>query len=210
VIDIYLTRYVSNILTILTQQLFTELGTPSFFPGSLSAKFLSIDCYRSIAHFANFHHHRSITLKKTSGLLLEKSAKTLDRSWNYSGLLFLKFAPSPPSVNKICMYSVKEKPPSRRGEGGRQFKYTQLMKQRRGKIEKTTIAALRHFSLKYVQIMHFYAFFDHFYSSIFEIAQLLFAFLERTLILGVKERFKKKSNKRTDKIKFWSVRSWAI
>ena len=47
----------------------------------LSAHFLSMDRYRSIAHFANFQvAHRSIALKKTSGLLLEKSAKTLDRS----------------------------------------------------------------------------------------------------------------------------------
>ena len=59
-IDIYLTRYVSNILTILTQQLFTELGTPSFFPGSLSAQFLPMDRYRSIAHFAEFQVHSSL------------------------------------------------------------------------------------------------------------------------------------------------------
>ena len=32
--------------------------------------------------------------KKTSETLLEKSTKTLDRSWNYSGLLFLKFVRS--------------------------------------------------------------------------------------------------------------------
>ena len=30
----------------------SELGT--FFPGSLSAQFLPMDCYRSIAHFADF------------------------------------------------------------------------------------------------------------------------------------------------------------
>ena len=31
-----------------------ELGTRSFFQGSLSAQFLSMDRYRSIAHFADF------------------------------------------------------------------------------------------------------------------------------------------------------------
>ena len=55
-----------------------ELGTRSFFPGSLSAQFLSMDHYRSIPHFADFQVRSS--LKKTSGSLLEKSAKTLDRS----------------------------------------------------------------------------------------------------------------------------------
>jgi len=31
-----------------------ELGTRSFFPGLLSPKFLPMDHYRSIAHFADF------------------------------------------------------------------------------------------------------------------------------------------------------------
>ena len=32
----------------------SDLGTRSFFPDSLSAHFISMDRYRSIAHFANF------------------------------------------------------------------------------------------------------------------------------------------------------------
>jgi len=52
-----------------------------FFPGSLSAHFLSMDHYRSIAYFADFQVRSSLNRsKKTSSLLLEKSAKTLDRS----------------------------------------------------------------------------------------------------------------------------------
>jgi len=45
-----------------------------------------MDRYHSIAHFADFQvrssliPYRSIALKKTSGSLLEKSAKMLDRS----------------------------------------------------------------------------------------------------------------------------------
>jgi len=59
----------------------TDLGTRSFFPGSLFAHFLSMDRYRSIAHFADFQVSSSLNRsKKTSGLFLEKSDKTLDRS----------------------------------------------------------------------------------------------------------------------------------
>ena len=42
-------------------------------------------------------------------------------------------------------------------------------------------------------------------TSLYEIAQLLFA-LERTLISGANERFKKKSNEQTDKIQILNVR----
>ena len=43
-----------------------------------------------------------------------------------------------------------------------------------GKIEKTTIGtALRLFKLKYVQIVPFYAFFNQYYGSIFEIALII-------------------------------------
>ena len=60
--------------------LIPELGTCSLFPGSLSAHFISMDRYRSSAHLANFQAHCSIALKKTSGSLSEKSAKTQNRS----------------------------------------------------------------------------------------------------------------------------------
>ena len=47
----------------------------------LSAHFLSMDRYHSIAHFADFQVRSSLNRsKKTSGSLLEKSAKTLDSS----------------------------------------------------------------------------------------------------------------------------------
>ncbi len=60
---------------------YADLGTHSFFPGSLSAHFLSMDRYRSIAHFAFFHVRSSLNRsKKTSGSLLEKSAKMQNRS----------------------------------------------------------------------------------------------------------------------------------
>ena len=60
----------------------SELGTCSFFPGSLSAHFLSMDCYPSIAHFADFQVRSLLNRsnKKNSGSLLEKSAITFDRS----------------------------------------------------------------------------------------------------------------------------------
>jgi len=35
--------------------LLSEMGTRSSFPGSLSAQFLPMDCYCSVAHFVNFH-----------------------------------------------------------------------------------------------------------------------------------------------------------
>ena len=44
---------------------------------------------------------------------------------------------------------------------------------------------------------------------LFEINQWLYA-LEQTLILGAMAFNEKKSDERTDKIKFWAVRSWAI
>ena len=65
--------------------------------------------------------HRSIALKETSGLLLEKSAKMLDNSKNYRGS-------HPVSITYVCMYSVKEMPPG--AISFTQFKDTQLMKQR--------------------------------------------------------------------------------
>ena len=47
----------------------------------LSAHFISMDRYRSSAHLANFQVRSSLNRsKKTSGSLLEKSAKMLDRS----------------------------------------------------------------------------------------------------------------------------------
>jgi len=60
-----------------------DLGTYSFFQVSspLSANFLSMDRYHSNAHFADFQVRSSLNRsKKTSGSLLEKSTKTLDRS----------------------------------------------------------------------------------------------------------------------------------
>ena len=60
-----------------------DLGTRSFFQvcSPLSANFISMDRYRSIAHFADFQVRLSLNcLKKTSGSLLEKSAKPLDHS----------------------------------------------------------------------------------------------------------------------------------
>ena len=58
-----------------------DLGTRSLFPGSLSTHFLYMDRYRSSAHFADFQVRSSLNRsKKTSGSLLEESAKTLDRS----------------------------------------------------------------------------------------------------------------------------------
>jgi len=43
---------------------YAELGTRSFFPGSLSAHFLSMDRYRSIAHFADFQVCSSLNRSK--------------------------------------------------------------------------------------------------------------------------------------------------
>ena len=61
--------------------LYAELGTCSFFPGSLSAHFLTKECYRSSAHFADFQVRSSLNhSKKNSSLLLEKSAETQNRS----------------------------------------------------------------------------------------------------------------------------------
>ena len=37
-----------------------DLGTRSFFPDSLSARFISMDRYRSIAHFADFQVRSSL------------------------------------------------------------------------------------------------------------------------------------------------------
>ena len=42
----------------------SELGTRSLFPGSLSAHFISIDRYRSSAHFANFQVPSSLNRSK--------------------------------------------------------------------------------------------------------------------------------------------------
>ena len=57
-----------------------ELGTRSFFPGLLSAQFLPMDCYRSIAHFADFQVcsmlNRSL---KDQWFALGKSTKMLNR-----------------------------------------------------------------------------------------------------------------------------------
>ena len=69
---------------------YAELGTRSFFPGSLSAHFLSMDRFRSIAHFADFQVCSSLNRsKKTSGSLLLKSAKKLNHSQKNSGSLSL-------------------------------------------------------------------------------------------------------------------------
>jgi len=47
----------------------------------LSAHFISMDRYRSSAHFANFQVRSSLNRsKKNSGLLFKKSAKTQNRS----------------------------------------------------------------------------------------------------------------------------------
>ena len=46
----------------------SDLGTCSLFPGLLSAHFLSMDRYRSSAHFADFQDRSSlIRSQKTSG-----------------------------------------------------------------------------------------------------------------------------------------------
>ena len=79
----FLSEY--RLCTVLWSNLHTsERGTGSFFPGSLSAQFLPMDRYCSIAHFADFlvrsSLNRSKKDKKTSGSLLEKSAKTLECS----------------------------------------------------------------------------------------------------------------------------------
>ena len=61
----------------------SELGTHSFFPGSLSAlrSFLTKDRYRSSAHFADFQVRSSLYRSKKNGRsLLEKSAETQNRS----------------------------------------------------------------------------------------------------------------------------------
>ena len=42
----------------------TDLGTRSFFQGLLSAHFLSMDRYRSIAHFADFQVRSSLNRSK--------------------------------------------------------------------------------------------------------------------------------------------------
>jgi len=61
--------------------IFTRAGCSLFFPGLLSNQFLSMDIYRSIAHFADFQVRSSLNRSKNnSGSLLEKSVKTLDRS----------------------------------------------------------------------------------------------------------------------------------
>ena len=41
-----------------------DLGTRSLFPGLLSAHFLSMDCYRSSAHFADFQVRSSLDCSK--------------------------------------------------------------------------------------------------------------------------------------------------
>ena len=84
----------ANIDTFAMSHFWPDLGTRSFFfqirsllilfPWIAIAPSLILPIFR----FA----HRSIALKKTRGSLSKKSAKTLDRSWNYSGSLFLKFA----------------------------------------------------------------------------------------------------------------------
>ena len=77
--------------------------------------------------------HCSIALKKTSGSLLEKSAKMLDHSYNFSGSLFLKFLrrPLPPT------------PPG--DKSFTQFKHAQLMKQTAKWKRRQSGAALRSF-----------------------------------------------------------------
>ena len=121
----------------------------------LCAHFLTKDRYRSSTHFADFQVRSS----------LNRSKKTVVRSWKRSLLklqwfALLKFArsrPLPPhlcSVNKICMYRVKELLPG----GGK------------GVPPSPRLAAFFSDSssthnLKYIQIMHFYAFFNHFYCA---------------------------------------------
>ena len=113
-----------------------------------------MDCYRSSAHFANFQVRSSLNCSKK---------KPVVRSWKRALLKLQWFAlfkiraltpppPTPPSVNNICMYSVKEMPPGRGGKGGGSSSTHNLWNR-----------------LKYVQIVHFYEFFNHFYGSIFEI-----------------------------------------
>ena len=46
------------------QLILGELGTRSLFPGSLSAHFISMDCYRSSAHLAIFQVRSSLNRSK--------------------------------------------------------------------------------------------------------------------------------------------------
>ena len=59
-----LTTTHANTKSVLGNGGLTELGTRSFFPGSLSAKFLSMDCYSSMAHFADFQVRSSLNRSK--------------------------------------------------------------------------------------------------------------------------------------------------
>ena len=55
---------VKTVMYLANGMLYTELGALSFFPGSLSAQFLSMDRYRSIAHFADFQVLSSLNRSK--------------------------------------------------------------------------------------------------------------------------------------------------
>ena len=46
-------------------EIFAELCTRSFFPGSLSAQFLPMDRYRSTAHFEDFQVRSSLNRSRT-------------------------------------------------------------------------------------------------------------------------------------------------
>ena len=60
----------------------TELGTHSFFQVHSLLNFLPwIDIALSLFFRISRFAHRSIALQKTSGCLLEKSAKTVERTW---------------------------------------------------------------------------------------------------------------------------------
>jgi len=68
-------KYVSSFqhLPALSKDLHPELGIRSLFPGSLSSHFISIDRYRSSAHFANFQVRSSLNRsKKNQWFALEK------------------------------------------------------------------------------------------------------------------------------------------
>ena len=77
-----------------TRMEITELGTRSFFPGSLSAQFLPMDCYRSTAHFEDFQVRSSLNRSQTDQCsLLEKSGKNsiISYSFDICILNFLQF-----------------------------------------------------------------------------------------------------------------------
>jgi hypothetical protein len=59
-------------LAVLLAAFISELGTHSFFPGSLCAHFLTKDRYHSSAHFADFQVRSSLNRSKKQWFALGK------------------------------------------------------------------------------------------------------------------------------------------